>query len=67
MIVVVMVGMTILFAYVAVYAQNYQTGVGSSILESMTIEDVWITKSQTPYSLRFSIQEQQQIWGQILI
>ncbi|MGA3290348.1 MAG: hypothetical protein ABSD42_08935 [Candidatus Bathyarchaeia archaeon] len=42
MIVVVMVGMTILFTYVAVYAQNYQTGTGSSILESMTIEDVWI-------------------------
>ena len=47
MIVVVMVGMTILFAYVAVYAQNYQTGVGSSILESMTIEDVWIQNSNT--------------------
>jgi flagellin-like protein len=47
MIVVVMVGMTILFAYVAVYAQNYQAGTGSSILESMTIEDVWITGPQT--------------------
>ena len=45
MIVVVMVGMTILFTYVAVYAQNYQTGVGSSILESMTVEDVWIQNS----------------------
>ncbi len=45
MIVVVMVGMTILFAYVAVYAQNYQAGVGSSILESLTIEDVWIQNS----------------------
>jgi galactitol-specific phosphotransferase system IIB component len=47
MIVVVMVGMTIVFAYVAIYAQNYQAGVGSSILESMTIEDVWITGPQT--------------------
>jgi heme/copper-type cytochrome/quinol oxidase subunit 2 len=46
MIVVVMVGMTILFAYVAVYAQNYQTGTGSSILESLAIEDVWITGPQ---------------------
>ena len=45
MIVVVMVGMTILFAYVTVYANNYQTGTGSSILESMTIEDVWIQNS----------------------
>ena len=55
MIVVVMVGMTILFAYVAVYAQNYQAGVGSSILESMTIEDVWITRSSsgTAYSVQY--------------
>ena len=47
MIVVVMVGMTLLFAYVTVYASNYQTGIGSSILESVTIEDVWIQNSNT--------------------
>ena len=47
MIVVVMVGMTLLFAYVAVYADNYKAGIGSSILESLTIEDVWITGPQT--------------------
>ncbi len=47
MIVVVMVGMAVLFAYVTVYANNYQTGTGSSILESLTIEDVWIQNSNT--------------------
>jgi hypothetical protein len=52
MILVVMVGMSILFAYVAVYADNYKTGIGSSVLESLTIEDVWI---QTPQSVQLSV------------
>jgi hypothetical protein len=30
------------FSYVTFYTQNYQAGTGSSILESLTIEDVWI-------------------------
>lgn len=47
MILVVMVGMSLVFAYVAVYADNYKTGVGSSVLESLTIEDVWVDGSQT--------------------
>jgi len=47
MIMVVMVGMSLLFAYVTVYADNYKRGIGSSVLESMTIEDVWITDSHT--------------------
>lgn len=42
MILVVMVGMSIVFAYVTVYSNSYQTGIGSSVLESMTIEDTWI-------------------------
>ena len=41
MILVVMIGMTILFAFVNVYASNFQAGSGSAVLESMTIEDVW--------------------------
>lgn len=45
MIMIVLVGMSILFSYVAFYAQNYQTGVGSSILESLTIENVWFPGS----------------------
>ena len=40
MIMVVMVGMSLLFAYVAVYAQNYKAGIGSSVMESLTIEDI---------------------------
>jgi galactitol-specific phosphotransferase system IIB component len=47
MIMVVMVGMSVAFAYVAVYAQSYKAGIGSSVLESMTIEDVWIQDSHT--------------------
>jgi ABC-type transport system involved in multi-copper enzyme maturation permease subunit len=52
MIMVVMVGMSVAFAYVAVYAQSYKAGIGSSVLESMTIEDVWIKSSQT---VQFSV------------
>lgn len=47
MILVVMVGMSLVFAYVTVYSSSYQAGVGSSVLESMTIEDVWIQNSNT--------------------
>jgi len=38
---VVMIGMTLLFAYVTVYAQNYKEGIGGAVMESLTIEDVW--------------------------
>jgi flagellin-like protein len=40
MILIVIVGMSLVFAYVSVYTQNYQSGIGSSVLESLTIEDV---------------------------
>jgi len=40
MILIVVVGMSLVFAYVSVYTQNYQSGIGSSVLESLTIEDV---------------------------
>ena len=42
MIIVVMVGMTLVFSYVTFYSQNYQSGTGSAILESLTIENIWI-------------------------
>jgi FlaG/FlaF family flagellin (archaellin) len=54
MILVVMIGMTILFAFVNVYASNFQAGSGSAVLESMTIEDVWIknpVQETTPMQL----------------
>jgi flagellin-like protein len=41
MILVVMAGMTLLFAFVGAYAQNFQAGTGSSVLESLSVEDVW--------------------------
>ena len=47
MIMVVMVGMSVAFAYVAVYAQSYKAGIGSSVLESLTIENVWIKYPST--------------------
>ena len=40
MIMITMIGMSLVFAYVAVYTQTYQSGVGSSVLEALTIEDV---------------------------
>ena len=42
MIMVVMVGMSVAFAYVAVYAQSYKAGIGSSVMESLTIEDIFL-------------------------
>jgi flagellin-like protein len=45
MILVVMVGMGLLFAYLTTYVANYQIGSGSSVLESMVVEDVWFKNS----------------------
>lgn len=50
MIMVVMVGMSILFAYVTVYAQNYQAGIGSSVMESLKIEDICLNSTGTAYN-----------------
>jgi flagellin-like protein len=41
MILVVMVGMSLLFAFFVNYTRDFQTGSGSAVLESMTVEDVW--------------------------
>jgi flagellin-like protein len=45
MIMVVMVGMTLLFAYLTTYTSNYQAGIGSSVMESIVIEDVWFNST----------------------
>jgi FlaG/FlaF family flagellin (archaellin) len=47
MIMVVMIGMTILFSFVDVYADNYKAGIGSSVLESITISDTWLKSGNT--------------------
>ncbi len=36
MIMITMIGMTLLFAFVSVYSENYKAGVGSSVMESIT-------------------------------
>ena len=55
MILVVMVGMSIVFAYVTVYSSSYQAGVGSSVLESMTIEDVWIQPNNMQNAVNITV------------
>lgn len=45
MILITMIGMTILFAFVTTYSDTYKAGVGSSVLESLTIEDIWLSPS----------------------
>lgn len=43
MILITMIGMTMLFAFVTAYSNTYKAGVGSSVLESLTIEDIWLS------------------------
>ena len=45
MIMVVMVGMSILFGALIVYSDNFHSGIGSSVLESITVEDVYFRSS----------------------
>jgi hypothetical protein len=40
MIMVVMIGMSILFAYIVVFTDNFHSGSGSAVLEQITVEDV---------------------------
>jgi flagellin-like protein len=49
MIMVTMVGMTILFAFVDTYADSYKAGIGSAVLESLTIEDIWLSPEKSSY------------------
>jgi flagellin-like protein len=43
MILITMVGMTLLFAFVSSYSDNYKAGIGSSVMESLTVEDIWLS------------------------
>jgi hypothetical protein len=47
MIMVVMVGMSVLFGALIVYSDNFHSGIGSSVLESITVEDVHFINSNT--------------------
>ena len=48
MILVVITGMSLLFAFFVNYTRDFQTGSGSAVLESMTIEDVWFSNLDGP-------------------
>lgn len=45
MILVVMIGMSVAFSYVVFYADGYKAGMGSSVLESLTIEDICLNST----------------------
>jgi len=50
MIMITMVGMTILFTFVSIYADNYKKGIGSSVMESLTIEDICLNSTGQTYN-----------------
>jgi flagellin-like protein len=47
MILVVIIGMSLLFDFFVNYTRDFQTGSGSAVLESMVIEDVSFSPTQT--------------------
>jgi flagellin-like protein len=49
MIMVTMAGMAILFGFVISYSDSYKAGAGSSVMESLTIEDVWLSPGSNSY------------------
>lgn len=49
MISVTMAGMAILFGFVISYSNNYKAGIGSSVMESLTIEDIWLSPDNKPF------------------
>lgn len=46
MILVVMIGMSALFAFFVNYSKDFQIGSGSGVLEAVTVEDLWF-KNET--------------------
>ena len=55
MIMVTMAGMAILFGFVISYSDAYKAGVGSSVMESLTIEDIWLSPHSTTYNSEVQI------------
>jgi flagellin-like protein len=55
MILVTMAGMTILFAFVSSYSENYKAGIGSSVMESLTVEDIWLSPGNSSYNSQVQI------------
>jgi flagellin-like protein len=50
MILVTMAGMSILFGFVISYSDSYKKGVGSSVMESLTVEDIWLSPGSSSYA-----------------
>ena len=55
MIMVTMAGMAILFGFVISYSDAYKAGVGSSVMESLTIEDIWLSPHSATYNSEVQI------------
>jgi flagellin-like protein len=55
MILVTMAGMAILFGFVISYSDAYKKGVGSSVMESLTIEDIWLSPNSSTYNSQVQI------------
>ena len=55
MIMVTMAGMAILFGFVISYSDAYKAGVGSSVMESITIEDIWLSPNSPTYNSKVQI------------
>jgi archaeal type IV pilus assembly protein PilA len=55
MILITMAGMTLLFAFVSSYSENYKAGIGSSVMESTTVEDIWLSPQSLAYDGKLTI------------
>jgi flagellin-like protein len=55
MIMVTMAGMAILFGFVISYSDAYKAGIGSSVMESLTIEDIWLSPNSLTYNSQVQI------------
>jgi flagellin-like protein len=50
MILVTMAGMTILFGFVISYSDAYKAGIGGSVMEILTVEDIWLSPGSGSYN-----------------
>jgi flagellin-like protein len=55
MIMVTMAGMAILFGFVISYSDSYKAGIGSSVMESLTVEDIWLSPNSPTYNSEVQI------------
>jgi flagellin-like protein len=67
MILVTMVGMTLLFAFVTSYTDTYKAGIGSSVMESLTVDDIWLSPRTNNYNseVHFSVYNAGKVDSQI--